>query len=321
LAPARILTGTLVPVFFLFAKLHLRIIICMPQMIIGLGVTESCSLVFDVLNTPVADLWLERMSHRHAWAMDNPDRFYGFNSVEQEQQRALATMQQCIDTVNQYQPIIDRILTRVNDQDTLNYLHNIFELYHGQLDQQTHEFWQTAPEAVRQALAMINITVHRCESLRGGHMNTRFVCTWYGMPKTQTLGLELQQQYGVLQSEFGGVYLNYCEIGKTAMDMANDRDQYMADEMFCPFNYYSADFRVDLYSESMDAAQQRQQQTVKYVQERTEFFQRFGIVDTDDVRIQPLKFKVAQLVYDSADTERIISQIRANQYVNSVTIK
>jgi hypothetical protein len=293
----------------------------MPQMIINLGSINSVELEFDVLHTPVAELWLERMSQRHHWPMDNPDRFYGFNTVKQEQQRALDTMQQCIDTVNQHQPIIDQTLTRVDDQDTLNYLHNIFERYHGQLDQQTHEFWQTAPEAVRQALVMINITVHRCESFRSGHMNTRFVCTWYGMPKTQTLALGLQQQHGVLQSEFGGVYLNYCEIGKTATDMANDHDQYMADEMFCPFNYYSADFRVDLYSDSMDAAQQRQQRTVKYVQERKEFFQQFGIVGTDDVRIQPLKFKVAQLIYDSADTERIISQIRANQYVNSVTIK
>jgi hypothetical protein len=230
-------------------------------------------------------------------------------------------MQQCIDTVNQHQPIIDRTLKRVDDQDTLNYLHNIFECYHGQLDQQTHEFWQTAPEEVRQALAMINITVHRCESFRNDTMNTRFVCTWFGMPKTQTLSLELQQRYGSLQSEFGGVYLNYCEIGKTATEMMYDRDQYMADEMFQPFNYYSADFRVDMYSESAHVAKQRQQQTVDYVSGHKEFFQRFGIADVDDVRIQPLKFKVAQLIYDSRDIERIISQIRANQYVNSVIIE
>jgi N-acetylglutamate synthase-like GNAT family acetyltransferase len=91
--------------------------------------------------------------------------------------------------------------------------------------------------------------------------------------------------------------------------------------MFQPFNYYSADFRVDLYSDSIETAQQRQLQTVKYVSEHKDFFQQFGITSTDDVRIHPLKFKVAQLIYDSADSERIISQIRASQYVNSVTIK
>jgi hypothetical protein len=293
----------------------------MPQMIIGLGHTGSVELVFDVLDTPVATLWLERMSHRHQWPMDNPDRFYGFNTVEQERHRALHTMQQCIDTVNQYQPIINRTLACVDDQDTLNYLHNIFERYHGQLDQQSHEFWQTAPDAVRQALAMINITVHRCESLRGGTMNTRFVCTWYGMPKIKTLDTVLQQQYGSNASEFGGVYLNYCEIGKTATDMAMDNDQYMADEMFRPFNYYSSDFRVDLYDESTDTVQRQQRKTADYVTKHQEFFKRFGVHSADDVRVQPLKFKVAQLVYDSANKECIISQIRANQYVNSVIIE
>jgi hypothetical protein len=293
----------------------------MPQMIIDLGVAKSCSLVFDVLNTPVAGLWLERMSHRHAWPMDNPDRFYGFNTVEQEQQRALATMQQCIDTVNQYQPIIDRTLIRVDDQDTLNYLHNIFERYHGQLDQQSHEFWQTAPQAGRQALAMINITVHRCESLRYGRVHPRFVCTWYGMPKIKTLSTTLQEQHGVDGSEFGGVYLNYCEIGKTATDMAYDNDQYMADAMFQPFNHYSADFRVDWYTESASDIAQRQNKTIDYVETNQTFFSKFGIANSRDIRVRSLKFKVAQLVYDSNDIERIISQIRANQYVNSVIIE
>jgi hypothetical protein len=276
---------------------------------------------FEIASTPIAELWLERMSHRHSWPMDDPNRFYGFNSFDDEVHRALTTMQRCIDTVNQYRPIIHRTLSSVNDQDTLNYLHNIFERYHGQLDQQTHDFWQLAPAEVRQALADINITVHRCESLRGEKMNPRFVCTWYGMPKTQTLSQELQQQYGVAGSEFGGVYLNYCEIGKTAKDMAYDNDHYMADEMFQPFNYYSADFRVDLYTESAAEIQHCQQRTADYVQSNNDFFKRFGIKSAADIRVRPLKFKVAQLVYEPGDKDRIMSQIRENQYVHSVIIK
>jgi len=230
-------------------------------------------------------------------------------------------MQQCIDTVNQHQHIINRTLTSVDDQDTLNYLHNIFELYHGQLDQQTHEFWQSAPDTVQQALANINITVHRCESLRHGRLNPRLVCTWYGMPKIKTLDFSLQDQYGVPGSEFGGVYLNYCEIGKTATDMANDNDRYMANEMFQPFSHYSADFRVDLYTESIDEIAHRQIKTMSYVESNQSFFKKFGVSNANDIRVRPLKFKVAQLVYDSRDKECILSQIRDNQYVQSVTIK
>jgi len=293
----------------------------MPQMIISLGRTNFVELVFDVLDTPIADLWVERMSQRHQWLMDNPDRFYGFNTVKEETDRAISTMQHCIDVVNNYQPIISRSLTNINDQDTLNYLHNIFERYHGQLDQQEHEFWKLAPEEVKQALANINITVHRCESLRSGKMNPRFVCTWYGMPKTQTLDLIIQQQYGVLGSEFGGVYLNYCEIGKTATDMAYDNDHYMADEMFRPFNHYSADFRVDLYTETAIEIKNRQQRTADYVRDRSDFFKRFEIASAADIRVRPLKFKVAQLIYEPNIKDRIMSQVRENQYVHSVTIK
>ena len=291
----------------------------MAQMIIELG--NRYRLEFEVASTPIAELWLERMSYRHSWPMDNPDRFYGFNSFDDEVHRALITMQQCIDTVNQHQPIIHRTLSSVDDQDTLNYLHNIFEQYHGQLDQQTHDFWQTAPAEVRQALANINITVHRCESLRDGKMNPRFVCTWYGMPKTQTLSLALQQQCAVAGSEFGGVYLNYCEIGKTATDMAYDNDHYMSQEMFRPFNYYSADFRVDLYTESQTDIAVRQQTTTNYFNNNQKFFAQFGISSADDIKIRPVKFKVAQLVYESLDLECIISQIRDNQHVSAVTIK
>jgi hypothetical protein len=293
----------------------------MTQMIINLGFAKPAPLTFGILDSPAAKLWVERMNHRHSWPMDNPDRFYGFNSLEEEQRRALDTMDRCIRTVNQYQPIINRSLTSVGDQDTLNYLHNIFECYHGQLDQQVHEFWKTAPESVRQALADINITVHRCESLRHGKMHPRFVCTWYGMPKTKTLDTLLQDQCGSSGSEFGGVYLNYCEIGKTATDMAYDNDQYMAAEMFQPFRHYSADFRVDLYSESQTEIEYRQNKTNEYFNNNLEFFKKFNIVDSDDIKIRPLKFKVAQLVYEPDEKERIMLQIRANQYVQSVTIK
>jgi hypothetical protein len=291
----------------------------MTQMIIELG--NRFELQFAVEETPVAQLWLERMSLRDAWPMDNPDRFYGFNTVKEETDRAISTMQRCVDTVNAYQPIITRSLTDVNDQDTLNYLHNVFELYHGQLDQQDHEFWKSAPAEVKQALADINITVHRCESLRGGKMNPRFVCTWYGMPKTQKLDLVLQEQYGMPGVEFGGVYLNYCEIGKTAVEMAVDRDRYMADEMFRPFSYYSADFCVTLHTEPSSVIEQRRHRTENYVKHNQMFFKRFGINSVDDVRVRPLKFKVAQLVYEPSDKDSIMSQIRENQYVQSVNIK
>ena len=90
---------------------------------------EDLTLQFRVLATPVAELWQERMAQRHAWPLDHPKRFYGFDSAAQEKIRALNDVRRCVDTINQHSYIIDRALTTVDDQDTLNYLHNIGYLF------------------------------------------------------------------------------------------------------------------------------------------------------------------------------------------------
>jgi hypothetical protein len=50
---------------------------------------QDLQLDFQVLDTPVAKLWVERMQQRMAWPMDDAQRFYGFDSAEIEESRAL----------------------------------------------------------------------------------------------------------------------------------------------------------------------------------------------------------------------------------------
>jgi len=164
------------------------------------------TLTFDILDNPLAELWLERMSARDQYPLDHPDRFYGFDTQEEEEARALTMIQANIDVINGYSPIITRQLTAVDDQDTLNYLHSIFERYHGLLDQQDQEFFVRAPDQVKQALADLNVNVHRCESVARGS-RPRFVCTWYGLPKTKTLSDDMFK-YATPNPKFGSVCLN-----------------------------------------------------------------------------------------------------------------
>jgi hypothetical protein len=140
------------------------------------------------------------MSHRDSWPLDDPARFYGFDSQEKEQQRAENYILQCVQTINDYEPVIDRPFTSVQDQDYLNYLHHIFEVYHGLLDQQTSEFFKNAPAEVRIALADLNICVHRCETV--SRLNfPRHVVTYFGLPKNSKLDIKiiiLQKPHGQL---------------------------------------------------------------------------------------------------------------------------
>jgi hypothetical protein len=274
---------------------------------------NNFELCFNIRKTPLAELWIERMSQRHAWPMDNPDRFYGFGTAQQEQDRAVGMIQQCIATINDHQHIIDREFEYT--QDCLNYLHNIFERYHGLLDQQTSEYWHSAPATVRQALANLNLAVHRCETAVGSSA-PRFVCTWFGMPKTQQLDIDTMMRWGELEIKFGTVYMNYCEIGKTVEDLAQDNDIYIGNDAFKPFGHYSADFNVAFYSQELTHKLDHMQQ---YINQHRDFFLARGIENVYNVQALPLRFPVADLLFKT-DSDTILSQIRSRQSVSNVAI-
>lgn len=281
---------------------------------ITLGTADPLTLEFQIRKTPVADLWRERMQHKDAWTLDHPDRFYGFDTLDQERARAELFINRCIETINSHRLLITRPFEWT--QDCLNYLHNIFEIHHGLLDQQTSEYWQTADDAARRAIGELNIAVHRCETAMRT-INKRFVCTWYGMPKTHRLSEELQSTYGTWQIEFGTVYLNYCEIGKTAEDLEHDRDEYIADDAFRPFSHYSADFNVQFHDQNLSEKYGRIQ---RYIDQHQDFFLAKNITSVYNVRAQPLRFPVADLVY-AGSRENLLEEIAKRQWISQVEIK
>lgn len=281
---------------------------------ITLGTTDPLTLQFQIRNTPVAELWRERMQQRISWPLDHPDRFYGFDTLEQEHARAEEYIKQCITIINNHRPLINRPFEWT--QDCLNYLHNIFEIHHGLLDQQTSKYWQTADEPARRAIANLNIAVHRCETAMQT-LKPRFVCTWYGMPKTHKLSEELQSVYGTWQIEFGTVYLNYCEIGKTAEDLEHDNDKYIADDAFRPFSHYSADFNVQFHDQNLSEKYGRIQ---RYIDQHQDFFIAQNITSVYNTKAKPLRFPVADLVY-TGSREELLANIAQRQWVNKVEIE
>lgn len=276
-------------------------------------------LRFRLIDSPITDLWLERMAASTQYPLDHPDRFYGFNSREQEIIRAVDYVQSCIDTINSHEIIIDRPFKGIDDQDGLNYLHNIFEQYHGLLDQQDHQYWQQAPAEVKQALAELNLAVHRCETTAGRN-HPRFVCTWFGLPKTKTIAPELIQYHGTLNPAFGTVYLNYVEIGKTLEDLAQDNDTYIADDAFKPFSHYSADFAVRFADVDYQVINNKLQNMREYYDKNQAFFVGKGYNSFESPELLPYRLPVAQLRTNLSSCE-LIEQIRRQQYITQVYIE
>ena len=285
----------------------------MPQHLL-IHLSQGLTLQFQIRPTPLAELWVERMQARGNYPLDHPDRFYGFGSQLEERIRAEIMIKRCITTINQHTPIIEREFDW--SQDSLNYLHNIFERYHGLLDQQTSEYWQQAPDQVKQALSELNLAVHRCETVLEG-TKPRFVCTWFGMPKTKKLDPAQLAQWGETQIQFGTVYLNYCEIGKTVEDLAHDNDKYIGEDAFRPFGYYSADFHVAFFNHDLIFKEPGMQQ---YIDQHQDFFLAHGITSVYNAIAQPLRFPVADLQY-TGQPQQLIQEIARQQRVLKVTIQ
>lgn len=275
---------------------------------------NDLQLKFQVLNTPVADLWVERMQQRHAWPLDDPRRFYGFNSKEVEEARALDKINGCIEQIRSQQPNLERgLLTSVHDQDSLNYWHHVFEIQHGLLEQEDRG------NPLTPVLAELNVAVHRCESVARGN-RPRFVCTWYGMPKTKTLSSDIMQEFGTTNPKFGSLCLNYCEIGKTLEDLSQDRDQYISDEAFRPFNHFSADFVVRLFDESADSMAEKIHTMQEYYNRYKDFFVKRGYTTFYNPKLLPLRFPVAELI-ETQSRDQLINAISQRQQITQVTLQ
>ena len=278
--------------------------------------SDSIVLRFRLRSEQVVTKWIEKvMEAKASYPIDDPARFYSFGDYLTEERIAIDKISQCVDTINSHGHIVTRKPASVTDYDTLNYLHHIFEVYHGLLDQQTHEFYVTAPEGVKRALSEINLLVHRCESLAYSAA-PRHVVTYYGLPKTDMLDIS---DYDTMTDDFkfGEVYLCYAEIGKTLEDLALDNDVYIADEAFKPMRFYTADFTVRYADSRIEQVQERRALTKDYYQKHQDFFKERNL-PFDHPYLKMGKIPLANIDVDM-DRASVLELIKTRQYVKSVT--
>lgn len=282
----------------------------MPHLVIEYAdpcnLADTLSVKFRLLDNPVVPLWINELQQALGGRIDHPDRFYGFNDPATEERSALARINECINEINAHSPLIDRHLTDINDQDTLNYLHHIFEVYHGLLGK-PHKFYLRAPENVRRALSDLNILVHRCEMVTRAR-KPRHIVTWFGLARKHTL-LDEHYQWFTDEHEFGTIFLNYVDIGKTIYDMAMDNDQYMASEAFQPFRHYSADIVVKYWATDPLFIKQRRAKIHEYYEKNVDFFGPW----------QPC-YANGSVPVAIIDQSLDLNDIVSRQYVKSVTL-
>lgn len=270
------------------------------------------TLVVSFTLTPyqITQRWVTKvLEAKQLYQIDHPNRFYGFAELDTQIAYALKLINGSIDVINSHQLLIDRKLDSVYDQDTLNYLHHVFEVHHGLLDQQNSDFWNNAPTDVRAAIADLNINVHRCESIIQNSNLKRHVVTWYGLPKVDILN---DADYALFTSkwEAGTVFLNYVEIGKTLEDLTLDNDQYIAPGAFQPFKHFSADFVVKFTPSDSKQVDLHLHNVQQYYNSKKDFFGQWQqCFASGSIPVAVIK--------DNLDLEKI----KTRQFVKSVNFK
>ena len=279
---------------------------------------DSYQVAFKLKEHAVAQKWATMVDiANRKYEIDDPGRFYGFYSKEELTARALGKINHTIDIINEFEKIIDRRLEDIFDQDTLNYLHHVFEVHHGLLDSQTSSFWNKAPESIRKALADLNIQVHECEFVgRNRDPRPANAVTWYKMPKVTKLQDEDYKLFE-MSSSAGMIYLLYAEIGKTLEHLSVDNDRYISDTAFKPFRNISADFIVNYYDDNDPAQAETKYHTMKaYYHTHEKFFTDRGL-SWGHPYLLPGSIPVAEIENMSAD---LIDKIKTRQWVKLITL-
>lgn len=271
---------------------------------------DTFDLEFDLVASDFLPKWIDRYleAQQRQDPISEPWAMYNCND-RWSADDAIAYLNQHIDICNNIHPgMFTRRLYSVDDQDTLNYIHSVFELHHGQLDA-----WQSNPifqgeqgSNLLFSLSQVNQTVHRCES-QGKNPSIRVV--WFDLPKTKTFD---QSDYALFTNavEFGGVYTLYADVGKNLESLAEDNDQHHHD--FVPNLHYSADFRIKFYNR---LPEDKEKIYKNYLQENLAYFTKMGYTE-NDARLTTGSIKIAQLRY--SDEVAIINQLKNYDNIQSV---
>lgn len=279
--------------------------------------TCSYTLYFNIYNTPIARKWLAELdaSLKSGSKPDDPTRFYGpASSITRED--CIKQLNKFINTINAHEFVCDRHLHTDYTQDDLNYLHSIFENYHGLYgEQHNNEYFRRAPDNVQYALGQLNIWIHRLESV---DEYSRFVCTFAndGRPR---LEFDKEDYLEFTHHEhWGGLYLNYCEIGKTLIDFYRDDDQHIGEEAFKPQRYYKADFNVKFTHYTEQDYDLQYQKVLAYYDRHRSKFERLGLQDPD-FALGSIKVGTLLSVEDY-DKEHFERELLRNSFIESLHI-
>lgn len=289
----------------------------MEQIKIKFGRNGDFQLEWKIAQTRFAQEWANLV--RETALTNVPIRhekiFSGFNDHEVEVKTALKYINAVIDIINKYDPIINTRLTTVHDQETLNYLHHIFEIYHGSLDDST-DYYHNAPWPLRKNLSNLNVFVHLCESLARSYQQPVIQICYTSSSVIQPKNYqESDYREFTRSSKFGDICLCYVEVGKTLLNVIRDRDEVVFWTGIKPRSRFYADFGIQFVNiEVMPSAIE---QVMAFYNKHEAALLAQGITNNID---QHVGLPVVAELNSNLTPEEIIQNIKDRQKIYSIEV-
>lgn len=212
---------------------------------------DHLTLEFDVYNTDIATKWFNELSDTLSKGSQirEPERIYQFNNGRWTEEYIVDKINQAIDVINSWSYIID-VKASVNcSQDTCNSLHKWFEIIRGGILTPA-TYYTTAPANVKKAIEEYNVFIHTLEDFKSIKKNKpRLVVTFENFRRLELADSDFD--HFSLDTNFGEVYINYCEVGKPLIDVYDDNDDVVGDHNIRPLKYYSSEMAIYFYNTTL----------------------------------------------------------------------
>jgi hypothetical protein len=193
---------------------------------------EDYEISFKVRNTHIAKKWYSELCKNYELYETNRFTNWSYTNLIDE-------LNENIKIINRYDYIIDKNLSSTPTQQELNYLHKFFEDLRGDIVKGT-DWFRRAPDTVKHSVEQFNILIHQLEANIRTTNHPTVVVTFKDRPIFNLENDDLKH-FTYCWTK-GTVYINYCQVGKTVLDIFKDNDKIT--EGVRPQQYYSADFMI-----------------------------------------------------------------------------
>ena len=240
---------------------------------------DTIVIEFDIKPDELSQAWAEEINQNYLFY--ERDRFTYFPNNGKDNEYFATKLNEQIDIINSYYP--DKITLRADpnmDQQTMNNMHVFFEQLRGPIEEPL-EWYVYAPVEVKKAIERLNLLTHEYEYGElykewDNYSNAMIVGTYDSRPRFELT----DEQYNLFTYRFvfGGLYINYCVVGKPVLDVFLNQDEVLGDDNIRPQRHWSADWMIKFgqpLPEEMITAMESQFDS--WFTEKEQFFNNLGI--------------------------------------------